>query len=182
MAGAVRAHPVLRRERALCDELAGCRPVARIGVAAHLAARPTSSVRLSGRAYPKLLRIARALCAVAGGCWEPAGKLFDVARLSRGLGYWMPKNRYFSTVSTHRPDLSPRPCHRQPSLAPWRRPGARVSPTRFPSLWVRVHRGSSPSATCGGTAESGQVYPGGSCCSETGNEATDLADQGRERT
>ena len=37
------------------------------------------------------------------------------------------------------------------------------SPTRFPSLWVRVHRGSSPSATCGGTAESGQVYPGGRC-------------------
>ena len=32
-------------------------------------------------------------------------------------------------------------------------------PTRFPSLWVRVHRGSSPSATCGGTAESGQVNP-----------------------
>ena len=34
-------------------------------------------------------------------------------------------------------------------------------PIRFPTLRVRVHRGSSPSATRGGTAESGQVNPSG---------------------
>ncbi len=60
-------------------------------------------------------------------------------RLPRALGYWMPKNRCFSTVSTHRPRLSPRRCHRQPSLAQWRRPGARVFPTRFQQCWPSSH-------------------------------------------
>ena len=66
LVGAVQVRPVLRSDQALTDELAGHRPAPSIGVAAPVAARPASSVRFSGRTYPQLARIVRALCAVAG--------------------------------------------------------------------------------------------------------------------
>ena len=60
----------------------------------------------------------------------------------------------------------------QPGPPAARRPGSQsVEDSRFELAGfvqhafqvcrVRVHRGSSPSATCGGTAESARVYPGG---------------------